>query len=48
MEAALHGQYVYTAKFPEDELAAMSFDGGYWEVGNVLIGELLFFSYFGS
>ena len=48
VESALHGHDVDAPEFAEDELAAMSFDGGYGEVGDFAIRELERVSYFGS
>ena len=48
VESALHGHDVDAPEFAEDELAAMSFDGGNGEVGDFAIGELERVSYFGS
>ncbi len=48
VESALHGHDVDAPEFAEDELAAMSFDGRYGEVGDFAIGELERVSYFGS
>ena len=48
VEAALHGEYVYTAEFAEDELARVSLDGRHGEVGYFTVWELLLVSYFGS
>ena len=46
MEAALHGHDVLASQPPEDEFAAMAFDGGNWEVGNVAVGEFVTIRYF--
>ena len=46
VEAALHGQDVYPAKFAEYQFATMTFHGRYREVGNVGIGNLVLFSNF--
>ena len=48
VESALHGHDVDAPELAEDELAAMSFDGGNGEVGDFAIRELERVSYFGS
>ena len=46
VEPALHGEDVHPAEFAENQLAAVTFDGGYGEVGNLRVGELRLVSYF--
>jgi hypothetical protein len=46
MEASLHGHDILASETSEDEFAAMAFNGGNWEVGNVAVGEFVTIRYF--
>ena len=48
MKASLHGEDVDASQLTKYQFSAMSFDGRYWEVGDFLVGDFVFVSYFGS
>ncbi len=46
VEAALHSHNIHASQLAEDQLAAVTFDRRYREVGNVRIGNFVGVSYF--
>jgi hypothetical protein len=48
VESALHRENIDATELAEDQFAAMPFDGGYGKIRDILIGELVSVSNFGS
>ena len=46
MEASLHGEYIHTTQFAEDQFTTMAFYRRDREIGNLRVWYLLFVSYF--